>query len=94
MATNGCPGTPSRRARRDRGEAGDIAVGDRTLRLREGIRKCLTMGDQILLQCGMDYIRWTATLDFGDQPRSCINDRAPGLPGRGNVRLGGENAGC
>jgi hypothetical protein len=26
-------------------------------------------------------------------PRSCINDRAPGWPGRGNGRLGGENAG-
>jgi hypothetical protein len=32
--------------------------------------------------------------DNTDWPRSCINDRAPGLPGRGNVRLGGENAGC
>ena len=60
---------PSRRTRGDRGKARNIAVGDCTLCLRKRIRERLTMGEEVLLQSGMDDISRAATLDFGDQPQ-------------------------
>jgi hypothetical protein len=60
---------PSRRTRGDRGKACNIAVGDCTLCLRKRIRERLTMGEEVLLQSGMDDISRAAALDFGDQPQ-------------------------
>ena len=44
--------------------------------------------------CGAHRGSWFAFARRAHQPGSCINGRAPGWPGRGNVRRGGENAGC
>ncbi len=43
------PRAPPRRARCDRSQARNIAAGDRTLRLRKGLRERITVSNQILL---------------------------------------------
>jgi hypothetical protein len=86
VTANGCLRAPPRRARCNRGEARDIAAGDSTLGLSKAIGERLSMGDQVLLQSGVDYVGGTATLDFGDQPQRrmivLINAK----------RLGGESS--
>lgn len=94
MAAHSSPRTPPRRTRRDRGKAREIAAGDSALGLRKGIRECLTVGKQILLQGGMDDICRTATLDFGDQPKrsmialvdaKCLGGGSSHLPSHCNI---------
>lgn len=69
VTTHGCLRTPLRRPRCDRRQAGNIAVGDRALRLRKGLCERITVSSQILLQSGMDYVGGATALDFGDQPK-------------------------
>lgn len=69
VTTHRCPRTPPRRPRGDRRQTRDIATGDRALRLRKRLSECITVGSQVLLESGMDYVSGTATLDFGNQPK-------------------------
>ncbi len=69
VTAHSCPRAPPRRPRCNRGQARDIATGDRTLRLGKGLRERITVSNQILLQGSMDHVGGAATLDFGDQPK-------------------------
>ncbi len=59
MAAHSRPRAPPRRTRCDCGQTREIAASDSALCLRKGIRKRLTVGEEIRLQGGMDGLATT-----------------------------------